>query len=171
MSEVPIQIVDENDKPLRGATKREAQEKGLWHRIVKILLRDQDGNVLLQHRGEAVLSPGKWDFSTAGHVDQGEDYLDAALRELAEEIGVVDITLHKIDSSKYEKTDEDGLIFRRFAVTYVGQIDHNYAFKLDPEEVAEIKWFTFDEAKTFARTSPDMMTTGLRQTLASGILE
>jgi len=171
MSDARIQIVDEDDKPIRGAIKSEAQEKGLWHRIVKIVLRDQAGNVLLQRRGEAVLSPGKWDFSASGHVDEGEDYLDAALRELAEEIGVTGVSLRKIDYIKYDKTDEDGRIFRRFAVTYVGQIGHDYAFKLETKEVAEIRWFTLDEVETLVCTSPNAVTSGLRQIVESGLLK
>lgn len=166
-----IQIVDENDVPVRGGTKLEAQKQGLWHRIVKIVLRDSAGNILLQRRGEHVLSPGCWDFSAAGHVDIGEDYLDAACRELVEEIGVTGVKLHKIDSVKYDKTDKDGRIFRRFAVTYVGQIDHDYAFKLDPREVAEIRWMTLEEAKTLARTSPDTVTSGLRQILEGDLVK
>jgi isopentenyldiphosphate isomerase len=171
MTDALIQIVDENDIPIRGGTKFEAQTDGLWHRIVKIVLQDSTGNILLQRRGEHILSPGCWDFSASGHVDEGEDYLDAALRELAEEIGVSGITLHKIDSVKYDKTDKDGRIFRRFAVTYISQIDHDYAFRLEPIEVAEIRWFTLDEAKTLARISPETVTSGLRQIFEGGLVK
>lgn len=171
MSDLPIQIVDENDVPLRGGTKLEAQTKGLWHRIVKIVLRDSAGNILLQRRGEQVLSPGYWDFSASGHVDEGEDYVTAALRELTEEIGVFGVELHEMDSVRYDKTDDEGRIFRRFAVTYVAQIDHDYAFKLEPREVAEIRWFTLDEARVLARTSPEKVTSGLRQILESDLVK
>ncbi len=34
------------------------------------------------------LSPGLWDSSCSGHLDSGEEYDHAAVRELAEEIGV-----------------------------------------------------------------------------------
>ncbi len=169
MNEPLIQIVDEDDQPIRGAAKHEAQQQGLWHRIVKILLRDSEGNVLLQRRGEKVLSPGCWDFSTSGHVDLGEDYARAAIRELQEEIGLDGVILHEIDRTKYEKTDETGLIFRRFAVTFTGAIDHNYAFKLDPNEVVEVRWFTVDEAENIVKTSPEKVTSGLKQLLKSGV--
>lgn len=169
MAEPLIQIVDANDQPKRGATKGEAQQLGLWHRIVKILLRDSDGNVLLQRRAGGVLSPGCWDFSTSGHVDIGEDYNVAALRELQEEIGVQGVSLREIDRTKYEKTDEAGRIFRRFAVTFTGVVDHNYPFKLDPNEVAAVKWLTVKQTEEFAKASPEEVTSGLRQLLESGV--
>lgn len=169
MTQALIQIVDENDQPIRGATKLEAQQQGLWHRIVKILLRDQEGNLLLQRRSENVLSPGCWDFSTSGHVDLGEDYTGAAHREIKEEIGLEGVILYEIDRTKYEKTDKTGRIFRRFAVTFTGVVDHNYAFKLDPNEVAEVRWFTVDEVEKIVKASPDNVTSGLSQLLKSGV--
>jgi 16S rRNA (adenine1518-N6/adenine1519-N6)-dimethyltransferase len=32
--------------------------------------------------------PERWDSSAAGHVDAGEDYLTAAVREIGEELGI-----------------------------------------------------------------------------------
>lgn len=70
MSYIPIQIVDEDDQPLGPASKHEAWEKGLLHRIVSILVENKDGQLLLQKRGPLVaISPDIWDSSAAGHVD------------------------------------------------------------------------------------------------------
>ena len=33
-------------------------------------------------------APGRWDSSCSGHLDSGEDYAPAAVRELREEIGL-----------------------------------------------------------------------------------
>ncbi len=53
--------------------------------------------MLLQKRSAHVRSgAGKWDDSVAGHVDEGETYLEAATRELAEEIGVVNTDLEEV---------------------------------------------------------------------------
>ena len=171
MTENLIQIVDENDQPIKGATKREAQQQGLWHRIVRVLLTDSDGNLLLQRRGDRVLSPGCWDFSTTGHVDVGEQYIESAIRELQEEIGVSGIPLREINRLTYDQTDEKGRIFRRFDVTFIGEIKHEYDFKLEPNEVAEIRWFTVDEADKLIETSPEKVTTGLRLLLESETLK
>ena len=83
MNDEAIDIVDEQDTVIGTTTKHEAQTKGLRHRIVRITLEDGAGNVLLQKRNDdKELYPGCWDSAAAGHVGAGEDYLQAAEREL-----------------------------------------------------------------------------------------
>ena len=82
-------VVNERDEPIRRATRREVHATGLWHRAVHILVSDAGGRIFLQKRSMLKdLSPGLWDSSCSGHVDAGEDYDTAAVRELGEEIGV-----------------------------------------------------------------------------------
>ena len=58
-------------------------------RLAVILLVDRQGRVLLQHRDEhAPRAANKWGM-VGGHVEPGEDFDTAALRELLEETGVV----------------------------------------------------------------------------------
>jgi 8-oxo-dGTP diphosphatase len=57
-------------------------------RFSSILLVDDRGWVLLQERDEhPVIDPDKWGF-VGGHLDDGEDYLAGAYRELEEETGL-----------------------------------------------------------------------------------
>lgn len=82
-------VVNERDEPIRRATRRDVHANGWWHRAVHILVFDADGRVFLQKRSMLKdLSPGLWDSSCSGHLDAGEDYDAAAVRELGEEIGV-----------------------------------------------------------------------------------
>ena len=82
-------VVNERDEVIRRATRREVHATGLWHRAVHVLVFDAAGRVFLQKRSMLKdLSPGLWDSSCSGHRDAGEDYDAAAVRELAEEIGV-----------------------------------------------------------------------------------
>lgn len=82
-------VVNDLDEVVGRATRREVHATGMWHRAVHVLVFDAAGRVFLQKRSMLKdLSPGKWDSSCSGHVDSGEDYDVAAVRELGEEIGV-----------------------------------------------------------------------------------
>ncbi|WP_343486048.1 NUDIX domain-containing protein [Allomuricauda sp. d1] len=85
-----IDIWDAEGKPA-GETKlkSEAHRLGLFHPTVHIWCYTLDGKVLLQKRGvQKRTFPLLWDVSVAGHVTAGEEIMDAAIRETAEEIGL-----------------------------------------------------------------------------------
>ena len=82
-------VVDENDVPVSKATRAEVHAKNLIHRAVHVLVFNRNGDLWLQKRSLAKdKNPGVWDSSVSGHLNAGEDYLTAAIRELGEEIGV-----------------------------------------------------------------------------------
>ncbi len=82
-------VVDEHNRVIRQATRDAVHEQGLMHRAVHILVFTPKGDCLLQKRSmRKDRQPGVWDSSAAGHLDAGEDYLHAAVRELEEELGV-----------------------------------------------------------------------------------
>ena len=59
------------------------------HRAVHVLVFNSAGQLFMQKRSiNKDESPGQWDTSAAGHVDSGETYLECAVRELAEELGI-----------------------------------------------------------------------------------
>lgn len=92
-------VVDEQDRVLRQATRKEVHDQGLIHRAVHILVFNKNRDCLLQQR--SLLKdrhPGVWDSSAAGHLDAGEDYDTAARRELEEELGIADAKLIRLGS-------------------------------------------------------------------------
>ncbi len=84
-------IVDEAGRVIGQATRRECHgNPSLIHRVVHIFVFNGTGDLLLQKRSaNKDIQPGKWDTSVGGHVDAGEEYAEAAVRELEEELGVV----------------------------------------------------------------------------------
>ncbi|NMB48683.1 NUDIX domain-containing protein [Candidatus Kuenenbacteria bacterium] len=78
-----VVIVDENDIELGIISRQQAHRQGLLHRTAATYLTRPNGQILIQERISSHL-----DHSSAGHVDPGEDYLQAAKRELKEELGV-----------------------------------------------------------------------------------
>jgi isopentenyldiphosphate isomerase len=86
-------IVDENGTPTGETVEREyAHSHGIRHRTSHVwLLRLRNGvpQVLLQIRSPDKDSyPGCYDISSAGHIPAGDGFLDSALRELREELGI-----------------------------------------------------------------------------------
>jgi isopentenyldiphosphate isomerase len=160
----PIQIVDENDKPLRGASMEEAHAKGLIHRAVIIIVQDPDGNILLQKRGPNVATyPNVWDISAAGHVDEGEPYLAAAQREVSEELGLTDYELQEVDTIRIDTIYQER-IMNRFARLYQTTIPHNTDFTLAKDELTAVKWCSPKELKDLidnksAELHPDLTIT------------
>ncbi|MFF2190036.1 NUDIX hydrolase [Streptomyces sp. NPDC058155] len=84
-----LDIVDENDRVVRQATRGEAYAKGLRHRCAFILARDADDRVFVHRRtATKLVFPSHHDMFVGGVVGAGETYDDAALREAEEELGV-----------------------------------------------------------------------------------
>jgi len=85
-----IDIVNENDKIIGKATRKDAFEKGLMHRAAAVLIINNEGKILVQKRAATKkLSPGLFDASSAGGVHSGESYEEAAKRELQEDLGII----------------------------------------------------------------------------------
>lgn len=88
-----LDIVDENGTPTgKTVTRETAHRHGIRHRTSHVwILRIHNGQtqVLLQKRSLNKDSyPGCYDISSAGHIPSGEGFLESALRELKEELGV-----------------------------------------------------------------------------------
>ncbi len=85
-----VDILDANGNPTgKSCLKSEAHRKGLFHPTAHVWLYTKDGRVLIQQRGKHKdTHPSLWDVSVAGHVASGEDIKLAAVREVAEEVGL-----------------------------------------------------------------------------------
>ena len=82
-------VVDEQNRVVHQATRREVHANGWRHRAVHVFVMNAKGEIFLQLRSHLKdKQPGKWDSSAAGHLDAGEDYLPCAVRELEEELGI-----------------------------------------------------------------------------------
>ncbi len=160
-----ITIVNENDEPIGSATISEARQKGLIHRIVRIMVEDSNNRILLQKRSNNMESyPGCWDHSAAGHVDYHEGYLSAAKRELFEEIGIIAESLEEIDTY-FSENESGGQIIKRFNRAYK-HVSDTEKTKLQESEVEEVKWFTLDEIKRYIKDYPDKVTDGLEYVIS-----
>lgn len=146
MADALVQIVDEQDRPIRGATKQEAFQKGLIRRIVRGITEDEQGRLLLHKRTpHKQPNPNLWDWLPSGHVDQGETYDEAIRRESEEELGLRDgITYIPIETYYTSRTTGD-LILNNFSRVYKITVHSTAPIRLDETEATEMRWFTVKE--------------------------
>ncbi len=90
MSTELIDVVDSNNQLLNKTELKDiAHRDGLWHRVVHIWIYNENQEVLIQLRAaRKAIYPNVWDISSAGHVLAGEEPIQAALRELKEELNI-----------------------------------------------------------------------------------
>lgn len=136
-----IAIVDEKDYVV-GKTQRKNHAGGKLHREVAVLIVNPRDEILLQKRAD----DGRFSFSAAGHFKYDETYLQGAVRETEEELGV------KIDKNKFRRirkfrlaTNLNDLINDRFVCLYEVRGDYRINnFHIQYQEVEAIEYYTAD---------------------------
>ena len=137
------ELLDKNRKQTGEITMADANRpEGKYIPIVIIIIRNNQNEFLIQKRAEK--KNGKW-ASTGGHVIMGENSLQAILREVSEEIGLL------------LKENEIEMVFTK--KTYDCFVDIYYAkkdvdvkkLKLQKEEVDKVKWASIDEVEDMKR--------------------
>ena len=149
MSEEIFDIVNERDEVIGQAPRKEVHARGLWHRAIHVLVFNSRGEIFLQKRSlKKDIAAGKWDSSSSGHLDTGEDYDACAVRELREELG---LTLPQPPQRlfKIEACQETGW---EFCWIYRGTSDG--PFTLHPEEIETGDWFTPEAVSKWVAEKP-----------------
>lgn len=109
------------------------------HPVVHLHIVDRTGRLYLQRRSmKKDIQPGKWDTAVGGHVDYGEQLVEALYREASEELGFRDFNPVYLDSYVFESGIEKELV-NVFAT--VG----NFTLNPDRDEVDEGRYWDMDE--------------------------
>lgn len=149
-------IVDQLGNPTGEIIERsEAHKKGIRHRTAHIwVVRDKEGKkqVLLQKRSATKDSfPGRFDTSSAGHIQAGDEPTESAIRELSEELGIQaskeELSFAGTFDINYQKEFYGKLFWdNEIAFVYVYKESVNVdALVLQTEEVECVEWFDLDE--------------------------
>lgn len=164
MAYAKIAFVNEKDEIIGAGTKDEAWENGNLYRVVRILILNSKGEMLLQKRGDQVaIWPGMWDHAVGGHVDEEEDYLTAAKREAKEELGIENIGLEEVKKYFLDEVDEKGRIKKRFVKLYKAVYDGDvFPYK---GELADIKWLSLEEIERWMKEKPRDFTPALFESM------
>ena len=151
-----IDICDEQGNPTGDTVERsEAHAKGICHRTAHIWIAKKENGrykVLLQKRAMNKDSfPGRYDTSSAGHIQAGDEPMESAFRELGEELGInaeyEDLDFAGTFRIQYEK-EFHGKMFRdnEVAFVFVYQKPVDIAdLTIQKEELDGVSWFDLEE--------------------------
>lgn len=116
-------IVDAEGNTIGCATRGECHDGSkLLHPVVHMHLFNSAGDIYLQQRPQwKEIQPGKWDTAVGGHVDYGESVADALLREVREEIGIMDFTPVFLMCYRFESERERELVYV-YKCVYEGEV-------------------------------------------------
>src|SRR3989338_2914532 len=117
MTDELLDLVAENDNVIGEVLMNQAnRDPNLIHRESGVLLFDGRRKLLLQQRSfKKTVSPGVWEVSAAGHVTKGLTPIEAAHKELKEELGF-DTALKFVERHKIKQPNET-----HFTYFYLGK--------------------------------------------------
>lgn len=142
-------VVNERDEVVRRATRREVHTTGLLHRAIHVLVFDSQGRLFLQKRSMLKdLQPGLWDSSCSGHLDSGEDYDHAAVRELGEEIGV------KVNAAPVRWFRLNACADTGWEFVWVYRMTYDGPVVLHPDEIQYGEWVPTSEVTARLAAKP-----------------
>lgn len=164
-----LAVVDENDEIIGEAQRGYIHKDGLLHREVYVYLIAYGKSVLLQKRTDNSL----WNHSSSGHFPLHQGYLEAAVRECEEELGISINTkeFEEIAYKKYEAVKPNGEINNCFGKTYLVRKDIPLErFRADVSEVQAIGYFSKSELLHIMGLKEDIVTPCCKTNLEDYIL-
>lgn len=151
-------MVDAEDRVIGQLPRSEVHRRGLFHRATHVLVFNGAREVFLQKRSlKKDRQPGLWDSSASGHVDAGEDYDACAVRELAEEIGLVlngsPEKLFKLPAGP--ATDQEHV--------WVYSCQSEGPFRLNTDEIDRGGWFSEEQVTRWLAEKPEEFAGAFRE--------
>lgn len=88
-----LDVVNEHDEVIDSIERADMMQLqhtlGRYIRCIELFLQRPDGDIYLPRRSpHKKLFPGSLDFSAAGHINKGESYETALVREVKEELAI-----------------------------------------------------------------------------------
>lgn len=166
-------VVDDSNNPISTAARKRCHEEGLLHRSTHIFLfrshramgaTQSRLQVLLQRRSEhKKVGAGLWDVSVAEHLSAGEEYVEASVRGLREELGLrVDAdALVKVRGPYLSKQfyEDAGVMDNMFTCAFAAlyEVGHGRVV-VDEGEVDCVEWWDVETVVRKAKTGSDTFT-------------
>ncbi len=156
-----IAIVDGNDNII-GKYPRKNHAEGRLHRETSVLIINSKNEILIQRRSNNNLL----DYSASGHFPFNEGYLEGAIREVQEELGM------NIPKSKFLKISKHRIDYtakhtnKRFITLWEVKGDYKISdINIDPEEVKSVEYLSVPKIKQIILNKPETMSAGFIESL------
>lgn len=164
-----LDLLDSKGTKLGYVLRKVAEENGDWHKTAHILIFSDSNyeNLVLQLRGKGTQSELQYCQTASGHVMYGETYLEAARKEINEELlsdkGIPKEILDSLDLRcmfKYEVRDE-----KRDNREWVALYTAVYPGELSPDknEVKGIERISFSQLLKEIETNPKKYTASFKR--------
>ena len=144
-----IALSDENDNVITTHIRNTPLPQDRYIMVSAILMFNSRGNLIMQKIAAHKDWGGLWTYSAAGHVDAGENYEQAAVRELKEEMNIEAPMEEELTVVPVMK---NGNLFSRHHI-FITHSDEQIS--PDPYEVAEVKEIAPAELKRQIAENPD----------------
>lgn len=144
--------VDKHNEVIGPIKRGIAHTSNVYYRTIYVIVKNSHGQILLQKRSPTKdLYPNSWDLSVGGHVNFGDSYINTAMRELREELGL-------------SARPQDLAFLKEILVTLPSSHEFFHVFeyklkkddqiKLQAQEVSDTRWMTFPEIKQSLKEKP-----------------
>ncbi len=135
-------VVDENNKPIDPLPRHEVHSNHYWHRTAHIWVVNSQGQVLVQKRSLFKdSSPGKWEAFFGGHLEPEVEYVDSAVREIQEELGL-QVKPEELGFFKINKAENS----YEFQGVYIYHWDGNIKeLEFEKDEIDHLEWRSIDD--------------------------
>jgi isopentenyldiphosphate isomerase len=139
-------VVDEDNNPIEPQPRSLVHKKGIWHRTSHIWIINKKKEILCHQRSLKVeTSPGNWDPYCGGHLGPEISYIDGALKELNEELGIA-AKEKELSFFKVYKNETNYEFQGIFYMTWEGDTANLH---IEEDEVQQLKWFPLVDVWSF----------------------
>ena len=151
-----LDVINEQGEVIDTLPFREVHDKDLLHRFCRVLVINDKDEVILHKRTSLVSDAGRLD-SAGGHLDPGETYEQAIVRELAEEmdihVSIEDLSfIGKIRDYRpsHENMIAQVYVLSNYSGAYIGEESEIASFV----KVPLVDFLDVEKFKTYGEPSP-----------------